>query len=355
MRKSLSGALAGALALTLSLALGACGGQQQTQDSGSAKPEVSDTKAAEYETSEYEGTLLTAYDRQIVLAGESGDMEFVTDDNTTYDTGDMGQMYLDDIVAVTYHEENGANHVDKVVLVEHMETPLEFAGELVDVTKDSLTLADNKLSVTFQIDNDSYIVGDLSKGDKVELTYLGDISEYPYADVVAVVEEAQETKTSVIHGMISELSGRTVLLSIDSAHAYRFVVTESTEIVGAAKDIAVGDQVDVTYQGAIDKQPDALRVNVVKRSDGRAYVINGTVAEVGNNSVTLDTGAAKYTFAASSATKYYGEKPAKGYSAEITYTGNLTDKPEAVVCVCDSKPIAVYEYCNLHGLWKTEL
>ena len=34
---------------------------------------------------------------------------------------------------------------------------------------------------------------------------------------------------------------------------------------------------------------------------------------------------------------------------------NLTDKPEAIVCVGDDKPIAVYEYCNLHGLWKVEL
>ena len=34
---------------------------------------------------------------------------------------------------------------------------------------------------------------------------------------------------------------------------------------------------------------------------------------------------------------------------------DLNDKPEAVVCTCTSKPIAVYEYCNLHGLWKTEL
>uniref|UniRef100_UPI004057392F desulfoferrodoxin family protein n=1 Tax=Alistipes sp. TaxID=1872444 RepID=UPI004057392F len=34
---------------------------------------------------------------------------------------------------------------------------------------------------------------------------------------------------------------------------------------------------------------------------------------------------------------------------------DLTDKPEAVICVCDSKPVAVYEYCNLHGLWKREL
>ena len=34
---------------------------------------------------------------------------------------------------------------------------------------------------------------------------------------------------------------------------------------------------------------------------------------------------------------------------------NLKDKPEAIVCTCGAKPIAVYEYCNLHGLWKTEL
>lgn len=33
----------------------------------------------------------------------------------------------------------------------------------------------------------------------------------------------------------------------------------------------------------------------------------------------------------------------------------LTDKPEAVFCTCADKPVAVYEYCNLHGLWKTEL
>ena len=34
---------------------------------------------------------------------------------------------------------------------------------------------------------------------------------------------------------------------------------------------------------------------------------------------------------------------------------DLSDKPEAVIALDDAKPIAVYEYCNLHGLWKTEL
>lgn len=34
---------------------------------------------------------------------------------------------------------------------------------------------------------------------------------------------------------------------------------------------------------------------------------------------------------------------------------NLKDKPETVICTCTDKPIAVYEYCNIHGLWKTTL
>lgn len=34
---------------------------------------------------------------------------------------------------------------------------------------------------------------------------------------------------------------------------------------------------------------------------------------------------------------------------------NLKDTPVAEVYVGDAKPVAVYEYCNLHGLWKTDL
>ena len=34
---------------------------------------------------------------------------------------------------------------------------------------------------------------------------------------------------------------------------------------------------------------------------------------------------------------------------------DLKDKPEGVFCTCHGKPKAVYEYCNLHGLWKKEI
>ena len=32
----------------------------------------------------------------------------------------------------------------------------------------------------------------------------------------------------------------------------------------------------------------------------------------------------------------------------------LKDKPEAIFNISGDRPVAVYEYCNLHGLWKTE-
>ena len=31
------------------------------------------------------------------------------------------------------------------------------------------------------------------------------------------------------------------------------------------------------------------------------------------------------------------------------------DAPEVKFALCDEKPVAVYAYCNLHGLWKTEI
>ncbi|MCL2698598.1 MAG: desulfoferrodoxin [Oscillospiraceae bacterium] len=31
------------------------------------------------------------------------------------------------------------------------------------------------------------------------------------------------------------------------------------------------------------------------------------------------------------------------------------DEPKLKFCFVDDKPVAVYAYCNLHGLWKTEV
>ena len=31
------------------------------------------------------------------------------------------------------------------------------------------------------------------------------------------------------------------------------------------------------------------------------------------------------------------------------------DEPKAMFCLCGATPVAVYAYCNLHGLWKKDL
>ena len=31
------------------------------------------------------------------------------------------------------------------------------------------------------------------------------------------------------------------------------------------------------------------------------------------------------------------------------------EEPVVSFCLCDDKPIAVFAYCNLHGLWKTDI
>jgi len=336
MRRGVTASLGVAMAVSVALALGACGKPSEPPVEPTPAEEA-ETPEAEVEASEYEGTLLTAYEQKVVVTGDQGDLEFTTSSGTLYDMGDYGQMYLDDVVAVTYHEDADGLHADQITLVEHMETPLEFAGELVGQGANYITIAGKDASATFMIDEDTYLVGDLSAGDKIELTYLGNLNEFPYANVVAVVEEAKEAeepKERTIHGIVSELSGRTVLVSIDSAHAYRFTITDSTEISGASTHILLGDTVDVTFKGDIEKEPDALRVKVAKSSTGRAYVINGTIKNVGNGTVTLETAKASYTFKTDSGTKYNGEKPATGYLAEITYTGELGNNPKALVIYC---------------------
>ena len=47
----------------------------------------------------------------------------------------------------------------------------------------------------------------------------------------------------------------------------------------------------------------------------------------------------------------YVETENGGIRIDLPHEG----KAEAEICVCSGKPVAVYEYCNLHGVWKTEL
>ena len=330
MRRRIGAVFALAAALAMVATLVACAGPQGKSD---ASVNSGSLAAAEksLEAGNYQGTLVMAYENRLSISGADGDMEFATNSQTDYALGETDEMCLDDIVSVAYHIEGDNKVVDKMSLVEHIEAPLEFAGVLVDSDDESLTLSSKGSTITFQMDSDTYCVGDLSQGDEIELTYLGNLTEYPYASVVAVVKEVEQPQTITVRGMVSELTGGTLLLGIDSAYAYRFALTGNTSIKGAANDIKVGDRVDITFKGSIKSVPEALEVNIVTQGEARAYVINGKIADVKQDSLTLETDKAKYVFGVNSSTKLNGDKPAKGYNAEVTYTGALADSPQAIV------------------------
>ena len=69
-----------------------------------------------------------------------------------------------------------------------------------------------------------------------------------------------------------------------------------------------------------------------------------------NNTIKVEVGSVAHPMTEEHHISFIYVETAKG-GIHVT----LDDKPEAIVCVGNEQPIAVYEYCNLHGLWKTTL
>ena len=62
--------------------------------------------------------------------------------------------------------------------------------------------------------------------------------------------------------------------------------------------------------------------------------VNGTISSVEKDYLTLNTGKKSYIIHTDKNTKYTGDKPAKGYKTEITYTGNLSKNAKAANVYC---------------------
>ena len=291
--------------------------------------------AQKAEAADFNGTLSNAMDNEIVVKSEDGTLTlFTTDDDTTYNTGGEGHFSIDDKIYVKYHEKGKKKVAEEVILREHAHKSLTFGGRVSDLKDDSITVTGKSLTVTFTRNNNTLVAGDLSRADEVEITYTGDINDYPYASEIKVISENREPEKVTVSGIVSELADSTVLLGITSATSYRFRITKDTKIAGASDKLSVGDSVNVTYSGDIEKTPDAVSINIVKKAQIERHTINGKIKKTAKTSVTLDTGKKTYKFVTDKNTKFNGDKPAEGYKSEITYTGELGKDPVAVIVYC---------------------
>ena len=146
--------------------------------------------------------------------------------------------------------------------------------------------------------------------------------------------EKQEVKTGKVNGIVAEFTEKTMLLAIDSATSYRFSLQSDFKVSGADKYVHTGDSVNVTYKGDLGKTPEVLEINIVKKAQEEKRTVNGTISSVEKDYVTLNTGGRSYIIHTDKNTKYTGDKPAKGYKAEITYTGRLGSSAKASNIYC---------------------
>ena len=95
------------------------------------------------------------------------------------------------------------------------------------------------------------------------------------------------------------------------------------------------------------KKMEELVPNTVDASNEKHVPV---VTRLDNNTIKVQVGSVAHPMEAEHHIAFiYVETDKGGIKVD------LTDKPEAVIALGDAKAVAVYEYCNLHGLWKTEL
>ena len=76
------------------------------------------------------------------------------------------------------------------------------------------------------------------------------------------------------------------------------------------------------------------------------------VVEVNGNNVKVIVGSVLHPMTEEHSIEWVYLETDKGGQRKALLAG---DSPEVNFALSDEKPIAVYAYCNLHGLWKTEI
>lgn len=76
------------------------------------------------------------------------------------------------------------------------------------------------------------------------------------------------------------------------------------------------------------------------------------VAVVDGNLVKVSVGSVEHPMAEEHSILWVALETENGLYRKHLEVGRA---PEAVFALADEKPLAVYAYCNLHGLWKVEL
>jgi superoxide reductase len=94
-------------------------------------------------------------------------------------------------------------------------------------------------------------------------------------------------------------------------------------------------------------------IEIVPNTTDGAVEKHVPVVAVDGNTVTVTVGEAEHPMLEAHYIQFIILETSQGFQKKDLKPG---EKPEAVFALApDEKPVAAYEYCNLHGLWKKEI
>ena len=271
-------------------------------------------------------------------------MLFHTSDETEYDFADESSLTVGDELKVGYYKDNGMFYAKSVMIVEHEEEKLVFGGEVTELGEKFVTVQSESMTVVFNRDDDTKINGDLTEGDSVTVTYDGNLSENPYALGIVVIQENKEKEKKTIRGTVSEVSEKSLVISVDSAHAARFIINKETKIDGDDKKVKVGDKVKLEYTGDVMKNPVAVSIKIQRDKNKKYFIMDGVVAGASKDKIVVQTSKKKYTFKIVGETRIENKNYMKaGHKTTITYMGELDKNPVAASIFCSKDTVTEQE------------
>ena len=190
----------------------------------------------------------------------------------------------------------------------------------------------NTISFALSYFTDSFV----RKGDTVTVAYEGDITSCPEVTGIAVI---QSNPTSTITGTVMTKIDNDIFVQITSSDVIRFSVTKNTVIIGQ-ENVVRDDTVEVTFEGDLFDDPEALEIMVVKANPDRRDLdpsllnkeLTGVVTKLTSTKVTIITSKSnKYSFRITGKTAIEEKKYDLEVNARIrvTYDGYASDTPDA--------------------------
>ena len=342
MKKTLASALA---LLLLLFALSACGSDKapaassanSNSGSGSNSGAVPQPSPESVEESTITGMVTGVNATSISLKTDTFACLFTKTSQTVVEGKDA--VAVGDTVTVYYTGRVEATpEASRIVIESRKPTVGTASGVISDLTDSTLTVdSAGETTYTFLYNGDTQITGDPTEGDQVEITYYGDLGGAPVALVIEVKKEQKQPEAQTMKGTVSDLAKTSVTLSIDTSHNYTFLLTNATQVTGAAKAITLGDKVNVTYTGELIGQPTATVVDIVKVADPPSpttAVIDGVVTSLAANGFSVNISSNQtYFFSSDKSTQWSGVNLDVKCNVHITYTGELTKKPYAAAVV----------------------